>query len=329
MSGRTLREGMRNFQPVERLPVGGYLHRMWRDKPHPPFVDPAVADELRATWCTDPDDVFISTHQKVGTHLTKKFVVELLRAGHDYPAGSGMAAGDIGHDTVPWPEVLASQHGRQAMDAFRAEGAGWPRVWYLHTAIEDLTMREVHPQSKFIYIIRDPRSALVSQYFFYQRHPNLGATPDFPLEQFAELFLDGGLFFGDYHDHALGWMNPAPHGIAPEQVLYLRYEDLVERKLAAVKRLAAFLMPDRPLPEERLIAIAAGTDFEAMKQEMKVNPRSFHFNPDVFFRQGRTDGWSDQLTADLARRVVEKSEAKWGPDQISSPNFTGLPTLDP
>lgn len=329
MSERTLRAGMRNFEPVERIPKGGYLFRMWRGKPHPPFVDPRVADALRANWVTDAEDVFISTHQKVGTHLTKKFVVELLRAGHNYPPHSGMAAGDIGHDTVPWPEVLASQHGHGAMDAFRAEGAGWPRVWYLHTAIEDLTMRQVHPDSKFIYIIRDPRSALVSQYHFYQRHPNLGARPDFPIEDFAELFLDGALFFGDYHDHVLGWMDPEPHGIRAEQVLYLRYEDLVLRKLDAVRCLAEFLMPDRTLPEAQLHAIAAGTEFQSMKQEMKENPRSFHFNPDVFFRQGKADGWTDQLRPDLAQRVVEKSERKWGEGQIASPNFAGLQHLVP
>lgn len=328
MSERSLRAGMRNFEPLERIRKGGYWFRTWRGKPHPPFVDPEVADELRASWNTDAEDVFITTHQKVGTHLTKKFVVDLLRAGYAYPEQSGMAAGDIGHDTVPWPEVLASQHGQDAMEAFRAEGAGLPRVWYLHTAIEDLTMNQVHPDSKFIYVIRDPRSALVSQYHFYQRHPNLGATPDFPLARFAELFLEGALFFGDYHDHVLGWMNPEAHGVRREQLLFLRYEDLVERKLDVVRRLAKFLMPDKTLEDEALFSIAAGTDFEAMKQEMKVNPRSFHFNPEVFFRKGKTDGWSDQLPEDLARKVVEKSEHKWGLGQITSPNFTGLLHLD-
>ena len=239
-----------------------------------------------------------------------------------------MAAGDIGHDTVPWPEVLASQHGLDALDAFRSEAPQLPRVWYLHTAIEDLTMREVHGGSKFIYVIRDPRSALVSQYHFDQRHPNLGAHAEFPMTAFAELFLDGALFFGDYHDHVLGWMDPEPFGIRKDQVLFLRYEELVQRKLDAVKRIARFLMPDHTWEEEVLFRIAAGTDFAAMKEEMKVNPRSFHFNPDVFFRQGKTDGWSDQLPRYLAQKVADKSEQKWGVGQIASPDFSGLLNLE-
>ena len=59
-------------------------------------------------------DILICTHQKVGTHLTKKFIVEILREAAVLHAGHPAAEGDIGKGAVPWPEVTASQRGMEA-----------------------------------------------------------------------------------------------------------------------------------------------------------------------------------------------------------------------
>ena len=144
--------------------------------------------------------------------------------------------------------------------------------------------RHVHHRSRFIVTIRDPRGAAVSQYHFWRRHPLLRIDPKMSMDAFIDRFLEGDLYFGDYHQHVLGWVRRLPPSLRPEQVLVLRYEDLVEDKLASVRRIAAFLAPGRPLPEDRVREIAASTDFQTMKQEMTDKPRSFHFNPKVFFR---------------------------------------------
>ena len=110
-----------------------------------------------------------------------------------------------------------------------------------------------------------------------------------------------------------------PQKQQPEQVLVLRYEDLVEDKLASVRRIAAFLAPGRPLSEDHVREIAASTDFQTMKQEMTDKPRSFHFNQKVFFRSGRSRGWESELPGPLAARIAEKSRRVWGGADPSCP----------
>ena len=48
-----------------------------------------------------------------------------------------------------------------------------------------------------------------------------------------------------------------------------------------------------------------------MKQEMTVNPRSFYFNPRVFFRSGKTREWLEQLTPEQVARIDEKTARIW------------------
>jgi hypothetical protein len=248
----------------------------------------------------------------VGTHLTKKFVLEVLRATHDFPGSHPYTTGDIGHHTVPWPEVLLSQHGRTAWRDFHKRTAGRPRLWYLHNAVEDMPMRHIHHRSRFIVTVRDPRGAAVSQYHFWRRHPLLRIDPKLTLETFIERFLEGDLYFGDYHQHVLGWVRRLPPSIRPEQVLVLRYEDLVEEKTRSVLRIARFLAPGHRLSPDTVARIAASTDFRTMKQEMTDRPGSFHFNPTVFFRSGRARGWAQELPEHLAQRIAEKSRRLWG-----------------
>jgi hypothetical protein len=315
------------FEPLERLRPDGFLFRRWHGLIFPPFIDPEIAERMRTSWDTDEDDIFISTHQKVGTHLTKKFVVEILRHLSAYPEGSGIREGDIGHHTVPWPEVLASQHGLEAFHQFLEQTKGRPRVWYMHSPAELLPFRSIHPKSKFIFVLRDPRSVVVSQYYFYRSHPLLGVPNHLKMEDFLPMFLEGGLYFGDYHHHTLEWMNGCRGRIAKEQLLVLRYEDLVERKEACVERLSTHIMPGRSLTASQRKFIADSTDFETMKQGIIEKPGSFHFNPQTFFRAGQTEGWREHLDEEQRERIDEKSERIWGAGRLTHPDTSGVQTL--
>ena len=318
---------LRVFEPLERLQPDGFVYRPWRGHVYPPFIDPARAQHLMDTWDTDAHDVFICTHQKVGTHLMKKFAVEVLRALHEYPAGHPMCDGDIGHGAVPWPEVLISQHGVSHFEEFLERTAGVPRVWYLHCPADMLPMRSVHPRARFLFVHRDPRAVAVSQYFFYKAHPLLQVPPDLTLERFVDLFVGGGLYFGDYHQHTLDWLAGCHGRVAPEQMLALRYEELVDDKTAVVAAVARHLGAGASLTPERCDAIAASTGFAAMKDGITANPGTFHFNPQTFFRAGRTDDWTNHLTPAQVDRIDAKSARVWGPEHLSAPALPSCRTL--
>lgn len=315
------------FEPLERLRPDGFLFRRWHGLIFPPFIDPDIAEQLRTTWDTDEYDVFISTHQKVGTHLTKKFVVEILRQLGGYPEESGIGAGDIGHGTVPWPEVLASQHGLDAFHQFLDQTKGRPRVWYMHSPWELLPFRSIHPKSRFIFVLRDPRSVVVSQFFFYRSHPLLGVPDSLTMEDFLPMFLKGDMYFGDYHRHTLEWMAGCRGRINRDQMLVMRYEDLVDRKEASVERIAAHILPGVVPTETQRKDIADSTEFETMKQGIIDKPGSFHFNPQTFFRAGQTAGWHSHLDDYQRSLIDEKSERIWGAGHIQYPDMSGVQSL--
>ena len=70
---------MKIFNDAATKDENGFLHLRFRGRMLAPFIAPEAIESLAQTWDTDENDIFICSHQKVGTHLTKKFVVELLR----------------------------------------------------------------------------------------------------------------------------------------------------------------------------------------------------------------------------------------------------------
>lgn len=301
---------LRTFEPAPPAHREGFLHHRWNGTCYPPFIDPAATAQLCRGWDTEAHDVLIVSHQKAGTHLAKRFLVELIRSGLNLSVDHPLVDGDIGHAAVPWPEVLRSQAGYAGWHRFLARTASAVRLWYSHCTLEDLPCRRIHPETRFVLVIREPRAVAVSQFHFWRRHPLLGVDPTLSLERFSELFAAGDLYFGAYGKHVLGWLRSASR-IDPARLCVLRYEDMVRHKRATVARLQAFLFPGVELPAARVEAIAAATEFQVMKQELTARPRSFHFDPTVYFRAGTCDDWRQHLSASAAERVLASCRAHW------------------
>jgi len=276
---------------------------------YPPFMDLQAIAELETKWSADANDILICTHQKVGTHLTKRFVVELLRRSQAHMADCIYQSGDIGHDTVPWPEVFASQHGMQAFQNHLDRTKGQARLWYTHTRIEHMPFLRCDPATKFIVVGRDPRSVAVSQFFFYKSHPLLEVPAALSLDEFVELFLQGDLYFGDYFSHLANWSAAKHPNITPSQVLTIAYEDLVQKKAQMVRKIATFLLPNFELNETQVSEIVAATEFDRMKSDISENPQSFHFNPNTFFRAGTVRDWENHLSEAALASIKEKNRS--------------------
>ena len=303
---------LRTFEPLQQLGSDGFDHHRWHGTSYPPFIDLRSAQVLRDTWDTTAQDLLICTHQKVGTHLAKKFLVELLQRGYQLPPQHPCRDGDIGHGAVPWPEVFLSQQGQQAWHRFEASTGLAPRLWYVHCSYEDLPLRRVHPATRFVMVVRDPKAVAVSQYHFWQKHPLLGVNPELELDDFVDRFLGDDLYFGNYHRHVLTWLDRADQRVSDEQLCLLYYEDMVLDKLATAQQLQAFLPGCGPLDRPQLQALAEATGFDAMKQEMTSNPRSFHLNPSVYFRAGTVDSWRRELSETAAARIDAATQQLWG-----------------
>lgn len=321
--------GLRSFEPTKKMNEKGFIHKTWDERIYPPFFDPEAIDFLKKNWNTDENDIFICTHQKVGTHLTKKFVSEVLRASIEYPQTNGIHHGDIGHGTIAWPEVMISQHGIDHFMEHIESTKGFPRVWYTHCSMHDLPFKSAHPKTRFIHVFRDPRGAFESQYHFYKSHPMLGVSEDLTLDEFARMFADGNMYFGDYHMHTLEWISGCEGKIDLENLLVLRYEDLVERKMESARIICQFLLSENIPSETQLENIVAATEFNTMKKEITENPQSFHFNPHTFFREGKSYGWMKKLTSEQIALIDQKTARIWGKEHLDCPELVGVRTLEP
>ncbi|BBE70545.1 sulfotransferase domain protein [Pleomorphomonas sp. SM30] len=103
---------------------------------------------------------------------------------------------------------------------------------------------------------------------------------------------------GSWSEHVLSWLDEFP---APR--LVVRYEDLLADPLAVTGRLAGFLgLPDEPA----LVSAAVGAcRFDALRRiedatEFPERPPT----AERFFRRGRADGWTTELTEAEAARIV-------------------------
>lgn len=303
--------GLISFEPTQNLNKWGFISKSWNGRIYPPFYHPDRIAELVNEWVPDERDIFICTHQKVGTHLAKKFVVELMRNLQLHPTDHGISSGDIGHGTVPWPEVTISQYGKAAFWEKLEKNQDFHRLWYTHCSLGDFPFQLENNKSKVIHVFRDPRGAVVSQFHFYRSHPMLGVSQDLDLDSFIDLFLEGTLYFGDYIEHTRQMLEEAASILGESQVISIQFEDLVDRKIESIKRISKFLFPDLSLPDKKANLIVKSTEFDRMKQEITENPQSFHFNPDKFFREGTAMGWKNSLSKAQQDRIFSGAIEKW------------------
>ena len=308
----TLRPGksLHIFEPVTHAHPEGFLHHRWHGHCYPPFIDKRATDHLNKTWHTNSNDIFIVSHLRAGNYLAKKYLVELIREHIDLPPGNPMATGDIGQEAVPWPELMLSQESPASWQQFVASTVGSPRLWYLHCRSDDLPCRQIHPETKFVVAIRDPRAVLVSQYFFWIRHPLFELDPNLTLERFTEIFVQGDIYFGNYFQHVRNWINSSER-ISSSQICVLRYEDMVGRKLEIISKLQSFLFDNGKISQIKANSIASLTSFEAMKESLSCNPGSFPFNSMTYFRSGRIDNWRKHLSPHSERMVIEAARLYW------------------
>lgn len=166
----------------------------------------------------------------------------------------------------------------------------------------------VYPQlyPKTIYLVRDPRSVLVS---YYQMYCIVNRKSPVSLRAFIGEYLDKGyiatfeplvrwdLQVGDWCARAQS--NPS--------VLIVRYEDMVKDRGLALERAAQFV--GIPYTPTQFAAVVEQSSFSAMKKDEELHGAESYLNVKEkrgnFIRRGKTDGWKEEMEPDLIVRVEE------------------------
>lgn len=236
----------------------------------------------RLDFVPRPDDVFVVTYPRSGTHWMAMILYQLTSDGNmDFP-----------HINEYCPWFAAS--GRSAQ-GFQDRPS--PRLFKTHLPYQKL------PKGlcRYIYVARNPKDMLVSYYHYRRNYRGFQGAFD---ELFDE-FLNGKPPHGSWFEHVKGWW---AHRDDPN-VLFLTYEELSRDLEGCIRRIADFI--GREVPSERMPGIVERSSFTFMKQhENKFDPAMDWLweqgvQLSTFLRHGRVGEGTVRLTAGQQAQLDE------------------------
>jgi hypothetical protein len=154
-----------------------------------------------------------------------------------------------------------------------------------------------------IYIVRDPRDVLISE-FHYQRMTRLiSDRTDF--DDFFELFLNKGVNrFGTWKNNVNSWLKAKSKNF---HILILRYEDMLNRPHVELETIMDFLELEIESGEID-DAIQNNTLINMQKKEQSGRDKTFkNSRKDIkFVRKGKSGGWKEVLSAHQKNMINQK-----------------------
>jgi len=229
-----------------------------------------------------PDDVFLTSYPRSGNTWMRFLVGNLV---HQHEAVTFLNVERLVPDMYKHSDRTLRNLPR-------------PRILKSHECFDPRYRRT-------IYIVRDPRDVVVSNYHWEMKKRSMGEA--YPIEKFVAGWLEPVYWIriGSWGDHVTSWLSTR-HGHG--DFLLLRYEDLLadpKRELARIARLLGL----EPVPE-RLARAAELSSADRMRKLEKeqggkwVETRNTRQDKQ-FVRQGTSGGWRTVLTEESVA-LIEK-----------------------
>ena len=237
-------------------------------------------------------DIFLVGHPKSGNTwlaFMLAVIVENDREERINIANVGDFVPTIHHRDL----AIGRYSDRQSPRVFRTEAPNFPQAY-----------------PKTIYIVRDPRAALLS-YYHHCVHDT--GRNDWPIGDFVEEMLDAGCI-KSLEPHLVRWDHQVESWLdraKTQPVQFVKYEELKLDCLGALHKLSDFIGVDR---DENLLELAVDRgDFSRMrKDEENYGAESYPGEKGergFFVRKGKVDSWKEEMPAEVTRRI----ETTFGP----------------
>ncbi|KAL6899471.1 hypothetical protein ACP4OV_006129 [Aristida adscensionis] len=268
------------------------------------------------TFVARTSDVVLATMPKCGTTWLKALVFCVVHRGRHAPAGDERHPLLVSspHELVPFLHSVYENHS-SAPPGPLLEGMPSPRVLAVHTPFSALPASVKETGCRVVYLRRDPKDVFVSLRHYDDKVRPEGSTST-PFAQAFDLFCDGVSGFGPAWDHmAEYWRESVAR---PEEVMFLRYEQLKEDAVGGVMRLAKFL--GCPFSDEEVAggvpeAVVALCSIDRLRS-VEANRDGVHghdvhtFKNSAFFRKGEVGDWKAHMTPEMAQRLDSIVEEK-------------------
>ena len=232
-----------------------------------------------------PDDIFLVSYPKSGNTWTRFLIANLV-----YPEKSPDFANI--NDLIPDPEAMAKRD---------LERASRPRILKSHQYFDPR-----YP--KVIYIARDPRDVVLSEYHFDIKRGAI--NEDYPLEKFVSRFINGELNhpYGTWAENVATWIYTRGQS---HRLLFVRYEALQSNGEYELGRIAKFL--DVKATPERITNALAQSTADRMRELEKKQGHLWSSTRETrqdkpFVRSAKAGGWKTELP----EASVAEIESAWG-----------------
>jgi len=241
-------------------------------------------DQVGRNFGVYPDDTFIISYPRSGSTWTRFLVANLA-----HPAETVTFAN---LDRILPATAVASR--RQLKKISR------PRILKSHNYYD-------HRYRRVVYVVRDPRDVVLSEYRFNLKRRTL--EDKYPMEQFVTRFVNGEIGdYGSWKENVASWV--ATRG-GSSNFLLLRYEDMVADTAREVAKVAVFL--GIKAGPEQIASVVEKSSAEKMRAMEKKESEAW-----VVTKGGRKDipfvgaatagGWKSKLP----QESIEEIEVAWG-----------------
>lgn len=210
---------------------------------YPRFIEGIML--VQEKFKAQPNQIFLGSMPKCGTTWLKALALAIItRNVHaDFSAHPLLTASP--HQCVSYLETDETMG--LFLKAHKDQNQPIPQVLATHMPITSLPESMIST-CKIVYICRNPKDAFISMWHFESKFP-----PEFQkaitFEEAFEQFCSGLCNFGPYWDHILGYWKSSLKW--PENILFLKYEELKMDREFYVKKLAEFVEQPFSIEEER------------------------------------------------------------------------------
>lgn len=197
-----------------------------------------------------------------------------------------------------------------------------PRIFNTHTHYASLPQSIRDCNCKIVYnICRNPLDQLVSYFHFARKFKRPNVKPLSSIDEGLENVCQGIQSYGPFWDSALGYWQASLE--RPDNVLFLKYEDLQEDIIYNLKKLAKFLgfpFSDKEEKEGAIEEISGLCSFDNLKN-LEVNKTGVFACAgapnSTFFRKAKVGDWVNDLRPSMAERYAKIVEDKLAGSALS------------
>ncbi|KAJ3707329.1 hypothetical protein LUZ61_011034 [Rhynchospora tenuis] len=179
-----------------------------------------------------PTDLFLACSPKSGTTWLKALIFATLTR-NSYPLDQHPLRTYNPHQCVPYLEREFAIGRNQIIEVIPS-----PRVMRTHLPYSILPESIRDSDCRIVYVWRDPKDVLVSQWCFAQKILG-GANNIATFEQVYEFFCQGVSDYGPIWNDVVGYWEESKR--RPEKILFLKYEHILQEPIKHAKKLALFI----------------------------------------------------------------------------------------